>query len=256
LDGPSGDKLSSPTQLEHWSFLLPGAPPPNYWVPGDETVVAPATTPLIDRGQAALSFTATGLLTYQQSVTGSALPWIGVPQTGGAGARIDTSTAAAHDPGMPTFVVFDFNASSTGGDRTLFSFSPDIIIQLKSTGFAQITASGSTVVAGTVDLRSATARHRMCAYWDPGDAARGGSIVRVWTRHQTIAVTAGDGFGGAIRFPGAGTFGIGGALSPPVMKWRGLAVWNGWAARVMANIGGTRMGGRSLLVASGATVLY
>lgn len=255
LDGPTGDKLACPTLAEHWPHLLPGLPVPNYWIPGNE---APGSTAVLDRGLAALSFAMTGTCSFQQTLTGSSLPWITVPQTSGAGFRIDTSLvgAGAHDPGMPTFFVMDFRATATGGDRTLFSFSPNIILQLKSTGIIQLSCTGSTAVTGTADLRHATNRHRLVGYWDPGDGPSGGSILRIWTCFETVAVTSGTGFGGAIAFPGAGTFGVGGTLTPPALTWRGLAVWNGWAARRAANLGGTRMGGRTLLVASGATVLY
>lgn len=253
LDGPSGDKLASPTAIEHWPHLLPGLPPPNYWVPGNELAGATAAA---DYGPAALSFTMTGTASFQQAITGSSLPWITVPQTAGAGFRIDTSTAAAHDPGMPTFFVLDFRATATGGDRTLFTFSPQLIVQLKSTGVIQLNATGSSLVVGATDMRHATNRHRMVGYWDPADGPNGGSILRIWTRFEMLSITAGAGFGGAISFPGAGTFGIGGALTPPALTWRGFGAWHGWASRKAANIGGARMGGRSLLIASGATVLY
>jgi hypothetical protein len=253
LDGPIGDKLASPTLAEHWPHLLPGLPVPNYWVPGNETA---GSTAAADYGIASLSFAMTGVCTYQQSIAGSTLPWITVPQTSGAGFRVDTLTAASHDPSMPTLFVLDFRATTTGGDRTLFTFSPNVLLQLKITGVIQLFCTGSTLAVGTVDLRHATNRHRIVGYWDPGDGPNGGSILRVWTRHETVAVTAGTGFGGAIAPAGAGTFGVGGALTPPALTWRGLAVWNGWAARQAANIGGLRQGGRSILVASGATVLY
>jgi len=249
-DGPGGDQLLSPTRAEHWAAIVRGLPIPTLWVPGDE-----ASGALIDRGLGALSLAATGVLTYQQAVTGSALPWIGVPQTAGAGARFDTSTVGP-DPGMPMFVVFDFAATATGGARTLFTFSPNALMQLTTGGLISHVVSGSTTVNGAVDLRSATARHRICAYWEPGDTARGGPIMRTWTRHETVAVTAGTGPGGVLSFAGAGTWGVGGALTPPAMKWRGLAGWFGGAARIAANLGGVRQGGRTVLLASGATVLY
>lgn len=255
LDGPSGDKLLSPTRREHWPHVLPGLPIPTRWMPGDETAVAPATTPVIDRGLAGLSYAVTGLCTYQQTIAGSSLPWITVPQTAGAGFRVDT-TNVSFDPGMPLFVVIDFRATATGGARTLYMVSPNALVQLTAGGLVSLVVTGSAVVNGTVDYRHATNRHRMVIYWEPGDIAGGGPVFRVWTRHETVAVTAGSGPGGVLSFAGAGANGIGSATTPPALTWRGWAEWDGVGARRAANLGGARAGGRSLLVASGATVLY
>lgn len=251
LDGPGGDQLLSPTKAEQWSMIVPGLPIPDIWIPGSE-----AASPLADRGLASLSFPSmAGAPTYQQSISGSALPWITVPQTAGAGFRIDTLTIGP-DPGMPLFAVFDFRATATGGARTLFTVSPNALVQLTTGGLVSLVVTNSTTVNGAVDLRSATARHRICIYWEPGDTNRGGPVFRTWTRHETVAVTAGGGPGGVLSFAGAGTFGIGGALTPPALTWRGLAIWTGSTARKAANLGGTRQGGRTILVRSGATVLY
>lgn len=249
LDGPGGDQLLSPTRREHWPHVLPGIGMPQFWLPCDE-----ASGNLIDRGLAGLTFTATGL-TYQQTVAGSSLQWATAAQSANNGARIDTLSVGP-DPGQPLFIVFDFRATATGGARTLFTISPNVIIQLTTGGLLSMVVSGSTTVNGTVDLRSASARHRLVMYWEPGDTVGGGPILRLWTRHETIAVTAGSGPGGVLAFAGAGAFGIGGTVAPPALTFRGLGVWTGASARRAANLGGARQGGKTLLVASGATVLY
>lgn len=251
LDGPAGagTRIACPTEGEHWSVIVPGLPAPNFWYRADET-----SGNLVDAMGSGIVLTASGSVTYQQTVTGYTRKWVGVPSSAGAG--FSAALAQLWDPGMPLFVVVDARVASTGGNRTFFSFGPNVLHQHNASGFAALVVSGSTTVTGSFDYRSATVPHQYCYYWEPADAPRGGPLFRMWTPRERLSVTAGGGPGGTLTFAGDGAKGPWGSVAPPASFLAGIGWWHGDAARVAANLAPNRDGGRAVLAARGCSVVY
>lgn len=251
LDGPAGTgtRIACPTEGEHWSVVVPGLPAPTFWYRCDE-----ASGNLVDAMGSGIALTASGAATYGNIVTGYSRTWAGIPSAAGAG--FSSATATLFDPGMPVFVVVDARIASTGGARTFFSLGPNVLVQHTTGGFASMVVSGSTTVTGAFDYRSATVPYQYCYYWEPGDTPRGGPLFRFWSSRERLSVTAGGGPGGTLTFAGDGQKGPWGSVAPPASVIAGLGWWTGDAARIAANIGAARDGGRTILIARGCSVVY
>lgn len=238
LDGPSGAKVACPRTIAEWPHVAEGVLCPNIWLPCDE-----ASGNLIDRGDSALTYSAAGAVTYANVRTNWAGSWVGLVASSGVGFRAALETA--YDPLSPVFGSLDFQVTSTGGSRTLYSVVNGALIQLNTAGQLQLLVTGSTAVIGTVDYRHATTAYPLVFLWDPTGPT---PTLIVATNREQIAVTAGSGFGGVVRIQGDSVKGIGGATSAAVVGFvRHHALWLGQSALIMANRGGTRAGCQRLI---------
>lgn len=226
LDGPTGAKVKCPRSIAEWAHVAEGLQVPNAYWPCNE-----ASGSLVDEATG-ISLAATGAVAYRVTLTDWAGFWVGFTSSSGQGFR--TGLETFYDPQSPVFGTFDFHCSSTGGDRTLWSLGPTLILQLKSTGFLQLNINGTTFLVGTFDYRHATNVYPLTYWWEPGTAS---PFLEISTNKEKLTLAA----TGALSIQGDGVKGFGGAsTSPPVFQATRPAVWVGGAARDTGLSIGTR----------------